>query len=138
MDKRIMDFIEDTCWELDIKKPRVIQDKSKMPSATALACYDVENDIIYLSINDLNFDLIFSLCHELRHKWQMTYFKDEFFDNYKPVTELGIEKYNLQIAELDANAYAAVVMVEDYGIMPLFEGLSELVKISIINQMDKI
>ena len=35
------------------------------------------------------------------------------------------EEYNLQKEEIDANAYACVVMMDMFGIKPLFNGLDD-------------
>ena len=44
----------------------------------------------------------------------------------------SIEEYNLQIAEVDANAFASIIMVEYFKLQPQWNGLSDKV-ISAIN-----
>lgn len=46
------------------------------------------------------------------------------------------EKYNLQIAELDANAFAGLIMINFFNLKPLFEGVPKSVKVKIYERME--
>lgn len=48
----------------------------------------------------------------------------------------SIEEYNLQIAEIDANDFAYIVMVDLFGMKPLFHGLSDNVKSRILDRVE--
>ncbi len=62
-----------------------------------------------------------------------------YFSSYKPVDLcISVEEYNLQTAELDANAFAGIVMVDFFHLKPLFEGLSDPVKAKIHKRMEEI
>lgn len=75
-------------------------------------------------------DLLFALSHEMRHYWQLTK-GDIKLESHKP--SLNTEKYNLQIEEIDAHAFAWYVMEKYYNVKPLFNGLSENTKQAISN-----
>jgi len=60
-----------------------------------------------------------------------------FFSDYKTRDELDVEEYNLQLPELDANAFAKIYMTNCYGVEPLFEGMSRKV-INAINERVKV
>ena len=47
-----------------------------------------------------------------------------------------MEEYNLQIAELDANAFGGLVMIKFFHIKPLFEGVPISVKSKIFERME--
>ena len=82
-------------------------------------------------------DLLFAIAHELRHKYQIDNHKFDF-ENYKTSTEVTTEEYNLQKEEIDANAYAGVVMMDLFGIKPLFDGLPTKVIQEIEKKIDEI
>lgn len=50
----------------------------------------------------------------------------------------SVEEYNLQTAEVDANAFGSIIMTEFFGMKPLFQGLSDKVKDEIAKQIQYI
>lgn len=134
----IYDFINDICDILDVPVPTVSFDTSNFLTNTTMAQYDSDNSIIYLKkYDEPNPDQFFAIAHELRHIWQIHYYEHLFFSTYKPVNLCSsIEEYNTQIAELDANAFAGVVMIDFFGMKPLFNGVSKSVKLKIYDRME--
>ena len=105
-----------------------------------MAQIDVEDSVIYIKPFDkINPDILFAIAHEIRHLWQYKIDEEYFFKEYKPANEFSsIDEYNLQIAEIDANAFAGLMMTELFHIKPLFQNLSNEVKLAIQNRMDEI
>lgn len=140
MEKDIYKFVDIICNNLKIKKPRIQIKHGTFVSGTALAAYDYKNKKI--AINDPETyenkaDLLFAIAHELRHKYQIDH--DMFdFENYKTSRELTTEEYNLQKEEIDANAYAYIVMADLFGIKPLFNGMPTKVVRGIEKKVDEI
>ena len=140
MKKDIYTFIDIICNNLKIKKPRIQIKHGTFVSGTVLAAYNYKNKKIV--INDPKSyenkaDLLLAIAHELRHKYQIDH--DMFdFENYKTSKGLTIEEYNLKKEEIDANAYACVVMMDLFGIKPLFNGLSTKVVREIEKKVDEI
>lgn len=133
----IEDFIEELCEILSIEIPDVSYDVSNFSSDTMLAQCSPDGSAIYIKkVDNPSPDHLFSIAHELRHVWQIRTDK-KYTSEYKPV-ELcaSLEEYNLQIAELDANAFAGLIMIDFFHIKPLFEGLPEAVKSEIFNRME--
>ena len=130
----IEDYIEDICDILNIPVPKVSYDTSHFHSSTMMAQVNSSGNTIYLKkYNKPNFDQLFSIAHELRHIWQIKYNEKFYLENYKTIDLCSsIEEYNLQPAEIDANAFAYIVMVDFFGIKPLFHGLSNTVKSKIM------
>lgn len=136
----IHDFISDVCDILNISVPMVSFDTSNFQTNTMMAQIDSSGTTIYLKqFNKDNPDQFFSIAHELRHRWQVLTDKEWYFSDYKP-RELcaSTEEYNLQFAEIDAHAFAGIVMEEFFHLKPLFQGLSDGVKSKIYNRIEQI
>lgn len=136
----IKEFIADICDLLNITKPSVSFDTSNFQSETTMAECTLSGKIIYVKKYDKpNPDQLFSIAHELRHIWQIQNDEKLYFSAYKPISLCNsVEEYNLQIAEIDANAFAGIIMIEFFHLQPLFEGLSNSVKLKIYERMKEI
>ena len=136
--KEIKEYIRIICKDLGISVPNVRFTKSFKGSDTRLAEYDSHSNILMLSSRYENvLDLYFCVAHELRHKYQLD--KDIYdFSSYVTSSTVDIKTYNMQEIELDANAYAYVIMANVFGVEPLFNGLDEDVKKKIIRRAIKI
>lgn len=136
----IQDYIEDICDILNIPVPQFSYDTSHFHSSTMMAQVDSAGKVMYLKkYSKPNFDQLFSIAHELRHVWQITYYQEKYFYNYKTMDVLkSVEEYNLQPAEIDANAFAYIVMADFFGVKPLFQGLSDIVKSQIMERVNQI
>lgn len=131
-------FVHDICEALHIKEPAVSYDTSNFQTDTMMAQCDTSGSTIYIKKYDApNPDQLFSIAHELRHIWQIQNDEDLYFSSYKPV-ELcsGVEEYNLQPAELDANAFAGLVMIRYFHLKPLFTGVPASVKEKVYDRME--
>lgn len=130
-------FIYDICDILHIAAPSVSFNISKFPTNTMMAQCSSDGNVIYLKKYDNpNPDQLFSIAHELRHVWQIKNDEQLFFSAYKPIDLCAsAEEYNLQIAELDANAFAGLVMIEFFHLKPLFEGIPDSIKVKIFERI---
>lgn len=138
MDERITMLIEDVCEELNIAVPIVSFDVSVFLTDTTMAMADVKTNTIHIRERKIDADYIFAIIHELRHLWQWKTDKRTYFDNYKNSSELSLEEYNLQSAEVDANAYAGKFMIENFKVKPLWNGMSNRVVAEIEKRMTEI
>ena len=136
----IHDYIEDICNILNIPVPNISYDTSHFHSNTMMAQVASTGKAIYLKkYNKPNFDQLFSIAHELRHVWQIKYNEKFYLETYKTIDLCySVEEYNLQPAEIDANAFAYIVMVDFFQRQPLFHGLSENVKVKIMERVNEI
>lgn len=134
----IQQFISDICDILNITTPSVSFDISNFPTDTMMAQVNSSGDTIYLKKYDKpNPDQLFSIAHELRHIWQIQNNNYLYFSTYKPINLCkSVEEYNLQIAELDANAFGGLIMIDFFNLKPLFEGVPNSVKVKIYEQME--
>lgn len=137
MQKALNKFIKEICKDLDIPIPSISFDTSGFTSDTMISqCSSAKNIIYIIRFERLNLDILFAIAHELRHLWQVR--TDEKFYVTHYTTSIPTEDYNKQIAEIDANAYAGLVMINLFGVKPLFNGLSNDIVKMIYNRMEEI
>ena len=125
----IEEFITDICELLDITVPVILYDTSHFPTETTMAQCELTSNTIYLNkIDKPNPDYLFAIAHELRHIFQYQNNEQFYLSNYKTSDNCSsVEEYNLQIAEVDANAFASIIMVEYFHMQPQWNGLSDKV-----------
>ena len=133
----IEEFITDVCDLLDIEVPKISYDTSHFPTKTTLAQCEPGANTIYLNKADKpNPDYVFSIAHELRHIYQYQTDEKIYLSGYKPSNKCSsVEEYNLQIAEVDANAFASIIMIDFFSMKPQWNGLSEKVIKAIENRI---
>lgn len=100
-------------------------------------CNPAAHTIYLRKENNPNPDYVFSIAHELRHIYQYETDEQYYLSDYKTADKCSsIEEYNLQIAEIDANAFAAIVMKDFFALAPQWQGLTRNV-IAAINKQIK-
>ncbi|MCR5477754.1 MAG: hypothetical protein K6E92_09075 [Lachnospiraceae bacterium] len=129
-------YVKKICKMLDVQPPKV-RYVQELDTPTKMAAYSPEKKTLYVKDSSENYDLLFAIAHELRHLWQ-SYNRKEMFDEYQSSSGLSIEEYNLQEAEVDANAFGMIVMSELFHVTPLFDGQTEEVKQAIQNRAKEI
>lgn len=126
----VIDFIDYVCDVLEVELPKIEMknnsNRDKFPTDTAIAILvadeEVKDNTIYINGNVGQLDLFFSIAHELRHLYQLVYYR-EWLENYKTSDTCSIEDYNLQHVEIDANAFAKIMIEDEFGVSPLFNNL---------------
>ena len=93
---------------LKIKNPNIVfMDYSEMNSG---GLFNPKSGRIFIANNQGFINSVLSIAHEMRHFWQMLYHQKIFFDDYKALTDPSdfdsYVQYNLQKAEVDANAFS--------------------------------
>lgn len=84
--------------------------------------YLYKEDEMHINGNGTSKDIFFRIAHEMRHKWQLETDCEKYFKDYKGLDEVSLEEYGVQIAEVDANAFAMIMSVKLVDTMPLFIG----------------
>lgn len=140
-DLLIIKVANDCAAELGITCPK-IQFGTKKKSAGNIAglVLDSKKNPKYIAISDEYdniLDALFAVCHELRHVYQAANMPD-IFQQYQEMGTLDTESYNLQVAEIDANAYASIFIERHFGVSPLFNGYSTKVKAEIKKRKSEI
>ncbi len=121
----IQKFIQEICDILNIQVPSISYDTSHFQSATMMAqCNSYGNKIFIRRFSKPNPDQFFAIAHELRHVWQIKNNSDLYFSNYQTIDEMNINEYNLQTAEVDANAFASIIMIDFFHLQPQYKGMS--------------
>lgn len=127
-------FARQVCRLLKIQLPTFRRNAS-FDSHTQLAAIDVRDNVLYLGNCADPRDMFYAIAHELRHRWQ--YLNHWDIASHADITELSVEDYNLQPEEIDAHAFAVVVM-RSIGCEPLLNGLSDEAKAKIREHATKI
>ena len=125
----IKEFITDVCELLEIDVPTISYNITHFATKTTLAQCEPETNTIYLNkVDKPNPDYVFSIAHELRHIYQYQNDEEFYLSGYKPSNKCSsVDAYNLQIAEVDANAFASIVMTDFFSMKPQWNGLSDRV-----------
>ena len=116
-----VDFISLVCDILDIatvSMEAVTKSKMKVISSSpdTLACFDKSIYKIYiLKESKPTKEGYYHLAHELRHAWQSIMNDDLYFGDY--TDEMSEDQYHNNIAEIDANAFAAIAMAKIFGLV---------------------
>lgn len=133
----IKEFITDVCELLDVEVPKISYNTSHFLTTTTLAQCEPTENVIYLNkVDKPNPDYVFSIAHELRHIYQYQTDEKFYLSEYKPSNKCSsVEEYNLQIAEVDANAFASIVMADFFSMKPQWNGLSDKVINTIENRI---
>lgn len=135
------EFIRDVCDILDIPVPELSYDTSVFTSDTMQALVTITSDrtVMHLKTDKPDLDLLFAVAHELRHIWQLTYDEELYFSSYKPRESCSsVEEYNLQPAEIDAHAFAGIIIEDFFGAKPLFKNLSDTVRLKVFDRMESL
>jgi len=117
-------YISALCDILHISKPEISYNTKNFKSKTMMAQVDFSGTLYLCKKSKPNPDYMFAIAHELRHLWQIKTDKKLYFSDYKTVDILGVEKYNNQLAEIDAHAFASIIMIDFFHLKPVYNGLS--------------
>lgn len=105
--------------------PKSIKIGDELETSSA---YDASKDAIVIRKEPKNdFDYCFMIAHEWRHCYQVKT-KDPCLEGYRQRSEFkSADEYNMQKAEVDANAFAwyIVASLTGFKAKPLFQGLGE-------------
>lgn len=139
-DITILDTAEKCAESLNIECPTISFGlEGRTASNIAATVLDFDNNIKEIKlINDYNniLDALLAVCHELRHIYQSVY-DNHIFDEYIELgSGISFENYNLQDAEVDANAYASLFIQANFGVKPLFQNFPESVQKKIEKRID--
>lgn len=128
---------EQICWELKIKTPKIEVGIIEKGAGTVRACFLSRGYKVVLKKDEGSLEYIFALAHELRRAWQ--YKNDRgMFRTLKPIGECKTrEEFFLQDAEVDANAYAAIILSR-MGFEPVFDGMPKEARERVQKRMGEI
>lgn len=137
MKMNIYKFARIVCKDLRIKVP-VIKKIDMLNTPTQLGRFRPDQNTIEVKkVYENELDLYFAVAHELRHKYQIDYNIYDF-ENYKQSDATSITDYNLQELEIDANAYAYLVMICMFEARVLFNGFDQMVIEKIMARAEEI
>lgn len=133
--KKYETFTKEVARILKINVPKLSKDTSVFATDTQIACADIVKNIIYVNSNADERDILFAISHEARHLWQAKHNLD--VSSHKKNGQVSFDDYNTQPEEIDANAFGVLVM-NQFGLNPMFDGLGENVKKLIYSRAEEI
>lgn len=121
----IDEIIQYNCSLLNINCPKVSIANDAEFTRTQIKCAitpDGHNLLIKQQFNDTadERDWWLMLSHECRHIWQATR-KADLLRDYQQSADLSLQDYNAQPAEIDAWAWAVMVVSDKLGVRPTLE-----------------
>ena len=138
MDKKqiCIKFAREICDILDIPVPIIkFVSADRMHTGTQIAALTPDAVLIRDDIA-VSAELFFALAHELRHVYQIA--NGESLEEYRTSDKIGVERYNLQPLEVDANAFGALIMSDFFGIVPQFRNMPDTVRKAIKDRMKQL
>lgn len=138
MDKKqiCVKFAREICDILEISVPDIkFVSADRMHTGTQIAAL-TPNTVLIRNDIAVSPELFFALAHELRHAYQITH--GESLEEYRTSDQIGVERYNLQPLEVDANAFGALVMADYFGIVPQFHNMPDAVRKAINDRMKQL
>lgn len=132
-------FVRGTSTLLRIPQPKISYDTSHLATDTMLGVVEPVSNTLFLKSRKADFAAYYVIAHELRHSWQWRSHKDFYFRSYKTRDECAtLDEYNLQAAEIDANAFSKVILSFYFGLTPTFETLSDAARTKISKRADEL
>jgi len=128
MSQLIAPYVGTVCRILGIDPPKIRYRLPPGMSPTTLAAASSDGEEICIKNQAPSADLYFSIAHELRHIWQLRTDPEKYMTGYKTRADLDVEAYNLQPAEIDANAFAEIISANLLQVRPLFIGLPDSIR----------
>lgn len=127
MKKTVREWISFVCEDLTIKEPKIeIGESIKMGTET-----------LYISSERSTVDNLLKIAYELRHFWQSETNPELWFGDWRPPSELPKNKFLMQKAEVDANAYA-LLMLQRIGETATFDEFSASVYQAIVDREEEL
>lgn len=117
----INNYVKMICGMLELPMPAVFyKDSALEPGQHARLTADGKQ--LYLrKLKTASLEQLFSAAAELRREWQRRRDSAYYFGSYKSREELPLREFSLQPAEVDANAFGAVVVSAFFGVEPVFD-----------------
>lgn len=138
MDKKqiCIKFAREVCNILDISVPAIkFVPFDRMRTSTQIAALTPDAVLVRNDVT-VSPELFFAISHELRHSYQIANGAD--LKEYQTSDKISNGQYNFQPLEVDANAFAALIMSDFFGIVPRFQNLPESVRNAISSRMEQI
>ena len=133
---------------LDIRTPRLKFERERTEGSSLLGGLSTDSGEIIIvtqldTEDDFNIDTpdaldtLFRIAHEMRHAWQSIR-RPDLLEQYQTREKLSLDDYNNQLAEIDAHAFASLIMQSNYHVKPLFVGLNGDTRLRIDARVDEI
>ena len=129
-------FVKDVCAILHIDAPRVEFVPAESMRTDSQLAASIPGKILVVNDVKVSPELFLALAHELRHVYQIA--NGANLEEYQTSDKMTVDEYNLQPLEVDANAFAFLIMEFMFGISPQFESLDQSARDAITSRAEQI
>ena len=116
-------YIRTLCNMLQIPMPQVFYNDRELAEGEHAKLTPDGKRLFLRKLKTPSLDQLFAAAFELRRSWQRKTDEQLYFGEYHPREELSLRDFAIQPAEVDANAFAAVVVSAFFGVEPVFDEL---------------
>ena len=117
----INNYVRMICGMLQVPVPQMFYNDSALQPGEHARLTPDGRQLYLRKLKTASLDQLFAASSELRREWQRRTDNARYCGGYKSRDELPLREFSLQPAEVDANAFAAVVVSAFFGVEPVFD-----------------
>ncbi len=116
-------YIRTLCNMLQLPMPQVFYNDHELAVEIHAKLTTDGKRLFLRKLKTPSLDQLFAAASELRRAWQRKTDEPLYFGEYKSREELSLREFATQPSEVDANAFAAVIVSAFFGVEPVFDDL---------------
>ena len=116
-------YIRTLCNMLQLPMPQVFYNDHELAEGIHAKLTPDGKRLFLRKLKTPSLDQLFAAASELRREWQRKTDAQLYFGEHKSREELSLRDFAVQPSEVDANAFAAVVVSAFFGVEPVFDDL---------------
>lgn len=117
----INNYVKMICGMLELPMPQVFYNDSALEPGQHARLTPDGKQLYLRKLKTASLEQLFAASSELRREWQRRRDAAMYYGSYKTREELPLREFSLQPAEVDANAFAAVMVSAFFGVEPVFD-----------------
>ena len=116
-------YVRTLCNMLQITIPQVFYNDRELVQEEHAKLTPDGKRLFLRKLKTPSLDQLFAAAFQLRKMWQRKTDDQLYFGEFKLREELPLREFSIQPSEVDANAFAAVVVSAFFGVEPVFDEL---------------
>ncbi|MGN1340897.1 MAG: hypothetical protein ACI4WS_11440 [Oscillospiraceae bacterium] len=131
-------YVRTLCNMLQIPMPQIFYNDRELSDGEHAKLTPDGKRLYLRKLKTTSLDQLFAAAFQLRRAWQRKTDEQLYFGGYKPRAELPQREFVVQPSEVDANAFAAVMVSAFFGVEPVFDELPGAARSKIDRRCDEI
>lgn len=119
----ISGYVRTLCNMLRITMPQVFFNERQLAEGEHAKLTPDGKRLFLRKLKTPSLDQLFATAFQLRKMWQRKTDEQLYFGEYKTLEEISLREFSTQPSEVDANAFAAVMVSAFFGVEPVFDEL---------------